>query len=260
MEVRNRRGGVAVNAGSALPRVIFGSMRMHEHARSEDEWAEFLALLHRSGIHAAHSSAEYESFGIFCRALRRARRAHGVELLHLVKLANPHFGEDGFDPQRLVSQVDSYRERLEVDCIDCIQWMWRAESDQESARLAKFSSVRSEIGDAMRSLKQSGKIGAVGCFPYTADFADLALEEAWVDYLVVYRNPLERDYDRQLEKASAKGKRVIALRPFAAGRVLSDRTVCEALDYCFSHPAVCSAVATFSTPAHVADVKQGLRH
>lgn len=81
-----------------------------------------------------------------------------------------------------------------------------------------------------------------------------------MDYLVVYRNPVERDYDQQLEKASAKAKQVIALRPFAAGKVLSDRTARDALDYCFSHPAVCSAVATFSTPAHLADVAHALRH
>jgi diketogulonate reductase-like aldo/keto reductase len=228
---------------------------MHEHARSEDEWGEFLALLHRSGVTAAHSSSEYESFELFCRAVRRARRTYGVELLHVVKLANPHFGEDGFDPQRLESQVDSYRERLEVERIDCIQWMWRVEQGQEVARLERFPRAKSEIAGAMRSLQRAGKIRAVGCFPYTPDFADLVLQEAWMDYLVVYRSPWDREYDRQLDAAHALRKQVIALRPFAAGKVFSEhRTAREALDYCFSHPAVRSAVATFSTPAHLADV------
>lgn len=251
-----------MTAPQSLSRLIFGSMRMLERDLSEEDWVDFFAHLHEHGVDTFHSSHEYESFKFFCRVLQKARAKHGLEVRHVVKMADPHFGEEGFDADRLRARVDACCAALNVERIDCIQWMWRSDLEQDRVRREKFSvAAAADIPRAMETLKSTGRVTAVGCFPYTAEFAQAVLDEAWLDHLVLYRNPLEHDYDRLLDKAIAANKGVLALRPFAAGRAFENgcHTPRSALEYCFSHPAVRAVIATISSPPHLAQLLPALQ-
>ena len=74
-----------------------------------------------------------------------------------------------------------------------------------------------------------------------------------IDRLIFYRNPLEKDYDHLLEKCIVSGKKVIALRPFAAGMAFQEptRTAVDLIKYALGHECVAGTVFTATKSEHV---------
>src|SRR5262249_39625694 len=126
------------------------------------------------GITTFHSSSEYDTFSRFC-ALSRNLGGRGSEMHHVVKLAEPHFGDTSFDERRLRLKVEAYLADLGVARLDVVQWMWRGDLKDEDGRLAGFKRHRDSIQAAFDALRAEGKIGAVASFPYTLRFADAVL-------------------------------------------------------------------------------------
>jgi len=119
-------------------------------------------------------STGYDPFARFCALVRRlgGRR---LEMQHVVKLAEPHFGDVLFDEGRLRAKVDAYLADLAVPRIDVVQWMWRGDLKQEEARLAGFARQYDAIQAAFDALRTEGMIGAAVTFPYSLGFADAVL-------------------------------------------------------------------------------------
>ena len=213
-----------MSAGGTNPqRIILGTMRWGEVERSTAQWAAFLAEAHALGIAALHSSSEYDSFPQFCAAIHALRAAHpAIHFRHIVKLADPHFGEAGLDTARLERRIDSYRAALGVARIDDVQWMWRASLDDDAARIATFRACADALGEARHRLQQAGKITRLLCFPYSCAFGHAAVQSGAIDGLVVYRNRTERADDSAISAAAARGLPTIVIRPFHGGAALSD--------------------------------------
>lgn len=241
-------------------RIVFGSMRMSNERHSAREWAQFLVQIFEKGITTFHASSEYESFPLFCEALAIARASSGISPKLILKVAEPHFGDQGFDAGRLQRRIDESCAALAVPRIDYMQWMWRAGLGDDPARCNEFQELAgTKIASIASALKKEGRVSCFACFPYTPAFADAALNYPWMEALVIYRNPLEQEYDHLLNKAMAAQKPVIALRPFAAGRTFgAGLSVKDALSHCFAHPGVRSAVVTFSSLAHLAEIESAL--
>ena len=184
----------------------------------------------------------------------------GIAPKLILKLAVPHFGDEGFDGARLERRIEEHCAALGVSQIDCMQWMWRADLKDDQRRCNEFRELATtRIASVAATIKSNGRVVCFACFPYTQAFADVALDCPWMEALVIYRNPLEREYDHLLDKALGAGKQVIALRPFAAGRTFeSGLTVKDALSHCFAHPIVRSALISFTSPAHLAEIESGL--
>ncbi len=237
-----------------LSAITFGSMRMHERAVDDIHWRELLIASIESGISTCHSSSEYESFPLFCRVLERLRTAgRAKELQHIVKLAEPHFGEFAFEPKRLEQRVDGYLSALGLERLDVVQWMWRGDLKREQARIAGFEDYLGAIAAAFDDLAHRGKIGAVIPFPYTRTFGDLALAQSWCAGLALYLNPLELESLDLVTLAAASNRSVVALRPLAAGRVLeAGHAVADALRWTLTQPSVVTGVVSYSSMEHLA--------
>lgn len=231
-------------------RLIFGSMRLHERGLSH---AQLLSLLNETldaGVSMIHSSSEYESYPLY----RELLGALGRPVEHMVKLAEPHFGDSGFDAQRLVTKVERYLTELRCDRLDVVQWMWRGDLKQESARLAGLREAHAALMDAFRELREQGKIGQVSVFPYSAEFADICTDLGGFDSLCVYLNPVEQEMLPQIARAGAAGISTIAIRPLAAGKALGGASPRECVRFVLDTPHVSHAVVTFSSAAHLLDL------
>lgn len=237
-----------------LSPIACGTMRLNEGGL--DEHACFL-LVQESlsrGITTFHSSNEYESFPRFCRLVSRLGPP-GSQMQHVVKLAEPHFGDVSFDQDRLRAKVDAYLTELGTSRIDVVQWMWRGELKDEEGRLAGFKRQRDSIQAAFNSLRTQGKIGAVVTFPYTLGFADAVLSTQFGDGLAVYLNPLEKEMLPHLRRAFELGAGAVAIRPLAAGKAASagvDAATC--LREVLATPGVKTAVVSYSTVKHLEEL------
>lgn len=226
--------------------LAFGSMRIHERELDDAAWEVLLRAAHERGVTTLHSSSEYESFPRFCSLVGRL---HGLPFQHIVKLADPHFGEAGFDARRFARRIDEYLVQLGIDRIDVVQWMWRGDLQDEPGRLAGYARQRDEIAAAFAALRAAGKLGAVAPFPYTAGFADQTI--GLCEGLAVYLNALEHEMLPQIRAAAAAGMGIVAIRPLAAGRAIGASTPAACIRGVLREPGVATAVVTFSSRAHL---------
>jgi aryl-alcohol dehydrogenase-like predicted oxidoreductase len=202
------------------------------------------------GISTFHCSSEYETFPLF-REAWRAARLH--ETTVIAKVAAPHFGETEFSAPAFRKKVETYLAELDIERIDVVQWLLRFDLKQESGRRQIHERGRDAIGAVIDALQREGKIGAMVSFPYTDGLAALALREVWCDGLAVYVNPLEREMDERVAEAGERGKAVVAIRPFAAGRLFSETELGadDALGHVFGFDAVATSVVSASSTDHL---------
>ena len=229
-----------------LSRICLGTMRI-------DRAADAAALLRQAremGVSSFHCSSEYESFPLFREAWGRARLGDSKIV---AKVAVPHFGEESFSAAAFRAKIDFYLAALGLERLDVVQWLLRYDLKQEEARLAILAECAQEMGDAVAALKREGKIGHLVSFPYTTSFAAAVLRHDWCEGLALYVNPLEREMDGQADRCAELGRAVVAIRPYAAGRLFSETklTADQALAHVFGIDAVETAVVSASTPAHL---------
>jgi hypothetical protein len=212
---RRRFGATAVE----LSTLAFGSMRLPA-AASDDALVGLLLTLVDAGVTTLHSSSEYDTFPRFCALLAQVRAARpAVAFEHVIKLAEPHFDSDRFDPASFERKLDDYRRALAADRIDVVQWMLRFDLKQEERRLEILDRDSAAIGAAVDAA--GGRLGAMACFPYTLGFARRVLAQPWCHGMVDYLNPLETE---SMEYVSSIGDRgFIALRPLAAGKIAPEQ-------------------------------------
>jgi aryl-alcohol dehydrogenase-like predicted oxidoreductase len=236
--------------------IAFGSMRIHERALEDAAWEALLRDAFERGVTTLHSSSEYESYPRFCGLVARLR---GLPVQHVVKLADPHFGEAGFDAARLEARLDAYLAQLGAERIDVVQWMWRGDLKDEPGRLAAFERERGAIRAAFDALRARGKLGAVAPFPYTAAFAERVIGDGdpLCEGLAVYLNPAERELLPQVRAAARAGMGVVAIRPLAAGQALAGGTAAACVREVLAEPGVATAVVTFSSRAHLGELLAG---
>lgn len=222
-----------------------------DKAGDADEVARLIDHAAGLGITSLHCSSEYETFPLFREAW--ARRGSRAPAQVIAKVGIPHFGEPRFSAARFREKVDFYLAELSLERIDVVQWLLRYDLSQEDARRRILDESAGEIAAVAADLKGSGKIGALVSFPYTLGVAQAVLKMDYCDGLALYVNPLEREMDPMLERAAALDKPVIAIRPFAAGRIFSETKLepSDALDHVFGFPAVVSAVVSASSREHL---------
>jgi hypothetical protein len=221
-------------------------------------WVDLLLSSSEMGVSRLHCSDEYESFPFLLKVLSAVRSARpGFSWEFVVKLAEPHFGVAGFDATRFKARLDSYREALRVDRIDCVQWMWRGDLKDESERLRGFASAADVFARAVEEAKSIGAVRRICCFPYTATFADMALDDPSVDGIAVYRNPLELEFEPVVAKSHQLGKQVLVIRPFKAGEALPAGGVGDLIAFSARVPSVAGIVVSCSTVVHLTQCIEG---
>lgn len=233
--------------------IVLGTMRFSP-SESPQYYAHFLAEAYARGIRTLHCSSEYDSFEILTAALARLRQERPeMEFQHIVKLAEPHFDEHGFDNRRLQEKIDKYRRALGVETIGIVQWMWRASLDADPSRIRDFKAVSEDIAAAVHNLKARRMVDRMMCFGYSVEFAEQAIHLAALDGILFYRNELEKEYDVLLDLLEGRSQSCIVVRPFSAGKTLEyDRpTPREQLDRSLDHPSVEAAILSTSNLEHL---------
>jgi hypothetical protein len=242
------------SSGIAASKITIGTMRLHERNRNVREWVWFFEAAYEMGVRKMHSSSEYESYPILVEILKTLKQTKpAIQFRHIVKLANPSFDELGFSSARLTQLISQYQHSLKSDCVSDIQWMWRQDLANEKSRLNSFQSSFSVIEDTVVKAKEQFLIERFLCFPYSTDFAALALNCNSIDGLVVYRNHQETEYDAFIDESQTLGKPVIVIRPFNGGRVLDDSQFSpkECLAFALDKPAIESAIISSGNIDHV---------
>ena len=183
------------------------------------EAAALIAHAREIGVTSVHCSSEYDSFALFVDAWRAS--APGAAATVIAKVAAPHYGEDRFDAAVFRAKVEAYLTALRVDRI-IVQWLLRYDLKQEDARLRILHDGAAEIAAVVAAMKAEGKIAGFVGFPYTMPIAQPLADADWCDGLALYVNALEHDTDAGVEACARTGKPVIAIRPYAAGRVFAE--------------------------------------
>ncbi len=235
-----------------LSRLCLGTMRL-DGAGDAAAATRLLAHADTIGINCLHCSSEYGTFPLFLAAWRGLAPERRRQFAIVAKVAAPHFGESSFSAATFRARIESYRAALGVDRLDVVQWLLRYDLAQEPMRLEILARARDELSQVVEDLKAEGKIGIFVCFPYTHGIASAVLTQSYCDGIAVYLNLLERDMEPQIAAAGALGKAVFAIRPLAAGRILSEgvATLGKALDFVMGDHAVTTAIVSASSTSHL---------
>lgn len=246
--------GRATIAGVALSPLSFGAMRL-DRAGDADASARLISCALDLGVNTFHVSNEYSTWPLFQQAWRKVKPAAGTARL-VLKVGAPHFGESSFDPRSFLAKIDDYRCALGTETIDVVQWLLRHDLEKESERLDIFRTQSGAISECVESLKASGAIQSIVSFPYTRGIAELALDSDWCDGLALYCNPLELGMIDLFDAIGARGKAVVAIRPFAAGRLFTETPfdASQAIALSLAHPAVATVVASMSSCRRLKDI------
>jgi aryl-alcohol dehydrogenase-like predicted oxidoreductase len=235
--------------------LVLGTMRFPEVVRSHDEWLHFLRSVWAMGIRTLHSSSEYDSFSLVSTLLSEASSNNEVfSFRHIVKVAEPSFDDADFDADRLKEKVLAYQNKLQTAVVNDFQWMWRHDLKADGKRLLHFQRRLDAVGEAASQMKRDGLIERFFCFPYSPDFATVALEDERVDGLVVYRNVCETDYDAHLDWSHVLGKRCHVIRPFFLTGALRAESHCKRLAFALDKPAIESAILSSNSVAHLSEL------
>lgn len=238
----------------SLSRLAFGTMRL-DRVGDVGSATHLVEEALDLGVTTFHVSVEYGAWPMFVEAWRGVSPTARANAQIIAKIGVPHFGEARFDPAAFVAKVDAYRAALVVERLDVVQWLLRHDLKQEPGRTAIFDRDACLIGETVRGLQRVGAIGALVSFPYTRGIAERALAVDWCDGLALYCNPLELEMADLFDRAAAAEKSVIAIRPFAAGRLFTETTLAagDAIRLPLSHPAVVTVVASTSASARLRD-------
>lgn len=232
-------------------------MRMTNQTKDIDSWVELFITLHENGVDTLHSSIEYESFDLFKEVLKKtSQKSKSIQFKHVVKLADPSFNELHQGYNRIQTRIEEYLKHLHCDQIEMVQWMWRANLDDDKLRVENFKNSLSELEEAVLTIKKLGIVNKFMCFPYSLDFGMASLESKALDGYFIYRNPNELEMQSLLEKAHENSKETYAIRPLAAGALVKDSewNINSLVKFSQNHPGVKGIVVSISSEKHLFDI------
>lgn len=216
-------------------------MRFQDKSLTTDQVVRLIESSFDIGITTHHSSFEYSSYELYTKALKSFR--YKAEIKHIVKLASPHFEDDGFSTKILVQRVEDQLRALNIEQIDVLQWLVRSKPINDKDRLATLENQRQEIKACLSKLKKEGKVKSIFSFPYSTVFAKAVINLEEVDGIISYLNKEELEYASYAEKFP-----FIAIRPFFGGKLIQgegisrDNKIHDCLDFVRGHNAVLTQI------------------
>lgn len=148
-----------------------------------------------------------------------------------------------------VSQSQAYFEdmlrRFQTDHVDVLLLQWLDTSSELKQALRPGGML-----ELARRLKQQGKTRAIGLSTHKVRLARAAIETGEFDMIMFPVNlawNVIPGRNELLHSCAAQGVGVVAMKPFAGGRLVADPqgrslTPVQCLAYCLDQPGVCSAV------------------
>ena len=127
---------------------------MNEHLHNDSYWVKLFKELYENGISIHHVSLEYKSFNKYCRILEKFyQRYPNTKIHHIIKLAEPNFGDNIFDNDKINKKINTYKIRLFTDKIYMVQWMWRGNLDKDEERISNFLDATNQISNYVSHVK-----------------------------------------------------------------------------------------------------------
>jgi hypothetical protein len=226
-------------------------MRMCEYDYSNSYWVNLFNEMYEKGIVIHHVSNEYESFKFYSNVLNKFYDVYPKKRIkHIVKLAEPHFDSNFFDPELLMLKINDYRQALQVEKeLFGIQWMWRGSLSDDVFRCKQFEKSGIQIKDYISLLKRNRLIGKFYIFPYSISFAKAVLKfensySGFFDGFIVYRNFMELEFDSILNESN---KSNLVLRPLNAGKTLNVKNAKDSFEFALSHKNVSAGIISISS-------------
>ena len=226
-------------------------MRMCEYGYSKSYWVNLFNEMYEKGVFIHHVSNEYESFKLYSDVLKEYYNVYPEKKIkHIVKLAEPHFDSNIFDPELLLLKINEYRQALHVENeLFGIQWMWRGNLSDDLSRCKQFNNSGIQISNYISFLKREKLIDKFYVFPYTISFAKavLKIEDIYGDFFdgfIVYRNYMEMEYDLILDESN---KSNVILRPLNAGKTLNMNNAKDSFKFALSHKNVSAGIISISS-------------
>jgi hypothetical protein len=223
---------------------------MSEYDYSVSHWVDLFDKMHNSGIIVHHVSSEYDSYVFYIAVLKKFNLKYpNKQILHLVKLAEPHFDSSEFNPKLFQSKIYKYLADLSVSKLWGIQWMWRGDLKNEISRLDNFKENILLLNSKVVELKNNNLIDGFYLFSYTDSFCELAttlskqFDISLFDGLTVYRNIQENEFDKYLDFF----ERNIIIRPLFAGKLETSYSKKKLVEYALSHGKITNGIISISS-------------
>lgn len=223
---------------------------MSEYDYSVAHWVDLFDKMHDSGIIVHHVSSEYDSYVFYMTVFKEFNLKYPKkQISHLVKLAEPHFDSNYFNPKLFQSKIDKYLTELNVSKLWGIQWMWRGDLKNESSRLDNFKENIVLLNSKVFELKKNNLIDGFYLFNYTNTFCELAIslskqfDNLLFDGITVYRNIQENEFDKYLDFF----ERNIIIRPLFAGKLETSLSKKQLVEYAFNHSRVTNGIISISS-------------
>lgn len=240
-----------------LSKLTLGTMRFHDKQLTVSEVIAIIDEGYEIGIDTHHSSIEYSSYELYIKALEKSQKRK--QLKYIVKLSSPHFEDDAFSATILENRVDNQLKKLQIDCIDVLQWLVRSKPIDDEVRFQTLKDQQEEISNSIEDLKKKGKIKTCFSFPYSVKFAKKVLEFDQVDGLVTYLNKEELEYQE-----FANTVPFIAIRPLFAGKLIEkstniDAEIISSLRFVENHKKVFSTIVGINSTKQLQTYKKYLK-
>lgn len=183
--------------------------------------ARALAAALDAGVNFLHSSREYATQWIMNEVLRDHPRRHDVH--HVVKVPVPDRDDNGtFSEAKFRSYVEDALRQLATDRIAIVQWMWRAQPNDDAHRVPVFASIIDEVTATFDKLRDEGKVAYLMTHPYTQAGARVALDSGALSGLMMYYNPIEMEMAEFFPRMQADDQSFLCIRPLSRS-ILTDR-------------------------------------
>ena len=218
-------------------RIIYGTMRMLGVKRSLSKWAYIFDELFEKGVRSFHVSKEYDSYGLFLEVLKKSN-FNKKKINIYAKCFSPNFNDQVYDEKKLSALLNCYLKDLSLDRIN-IQWMWRADLNNDDYRCKSFYQKIPEINYSLGKLKKKS-VNEIYCFPYSIKFAKLVIKIKNINGLSVYFNPIEKSYKQFL------GKKNIGIRPLYGGKLTSKYTFSELINFSLKEKKITKIVLSIN--------------
>ena len=172
------------------------------------------------GVNFIHSSYEYGVRWLMHDVLKDHPMRH--DMLHVIKAPVPDWDDKDFDAKKFEDRIDEALKDLCTDRIALVQWMWRCRPHDEAHRLPQLERIHDDVIDTFERLRDKGKVGYLGCFPYFPESAAAVMAKPSERVLIAYYNPLEMEMSPIIDNLADDGRGFLAIRPLYEG-VLTKR-------------------------------------
>lgn len=237
-----------------LSKISLGTMRFKDKNLTVKEVVRIIEESYELGIDSHHSSFEYNSYDLYLKSLKKAKK----RVKHIVKLSSPHFNSNFFSAKSLEKKVDEQLIKLNTETIDVLQWLLRSNPINDIDRLKILNDQKDEINDSLNELKNKGKIKSSFSFPYSKKFADEVLRVKAIDGIISYLNKEELEYSNIANEFP-----FIGIRPLFAGKIIkdsscADKEIIDNLKFVESHKKLLSTIVSINSVKHLQVYKKHL--